>query len=89
MAYKKKKPGRIYGKALKASKPEVKRGEIVQAGDTVHIAPVSFSTAEFPGGHSPPRKGRVAWVHPKGRFYLVEFPVGSQVIRECFQGVRA
>ena len=32
-------------------------------------------------------RGRVVWVHPKGRFHVVEFGVGQHTIRESFMGV--
>lgn len=28
--------------------------------------------------------GRVIYIHPKGRFYTVEFPVGSRTFRENY-----
>lgn len=37
-----------------------------------------------PGIKKRPEKGTVAWVHPKGRFYMVEFQFASGVIRECY-----
>lgn len=67
--------------------PALPTGRPVQVGDTVRKAPVSFSLVDYPGTHSPPQSGRVAWVHPKGRYYLVEFPVAQGVIRECFCSV--
>lgn len=33
----------------------------------------------------PPSWGTVAWIHPKGRFYLAEFRMGNSVIHECFR----
>lgn len=28
--------------------------------------------------------GRIAYIHPEGRYYLAEAHVGREVIRECF-----
>lgn len=40
------------------------------------------------GNADKPMTGTVVWVHPKGRFYTVEFsfPLGN--IRECYPFVR-
>ena len=32
------------------------------------------------------RQGRIIYVHPLGRYYTVEFPVGSGFVRESFPG---
>ena len=29
--------------------------------------------------------GRVVWIHPKRRFYLVEYCCNGHTLRECFQ----
>ncbi len=58
----------------------------VQVGDIVKRKPITFSDSD--------RKdagwmlGRVIWIHPLGRFYVVEFGEGRQAVRECFMGVR-
>ena len=31
--------------------------------------------------------GRVTYIHPKGRFHMVEFETPSGALRECFLGV--
>ena len=31
--------------------------------------------------------GRVTYIHPKGRFHMVEFETPGGVLRECFLGV--
>lgn len=46
-----------------------------------------------PEGYGKPVKGRVLWVHPRGRFivvgYVVQTPFGSSPeIRECLQLVQ-
>lgn len=32
-------------------------------------------------------RGRVVWVHPAGRFHVVEFMTPGGPLRECFMGV--
>jgi len=32
--------------------------------------------------------GRVIWIHPLGRFHVVEFGKGRRAVRESFMGVR-
>lgn len=34
-----------------------------------------------------PMRGRVDYVHPKGRFHIVAFQVRGGIIKETFQGV--
>ena len=31
--------------------------------------------------------GRVTYIHPKGRFHMVEFETSGGALRECFLGV--
>lgn len=38
---------------------------------------------------SPMQEGTVIWVHPQGRFHVVEFRFRFGSIRECYAGVRA
>ena len=49
--------------------------------------PVTFRGPEEED--APPRAmvGRVAYIHPKGRFHMVEFETPGGVLRECFSGV--
>lgn len=35
------------------------------------------------------RIGRVIWIHPKGRFHLVEFSGPGWKLRECYPGTEA
>ena len=57
----------------------------VQVGDIVKRKPITFSDSD--------RKdagwmlGRVIWIHPLGRFHVVEFGEGRQAVRESFMGV--
>lgn len=55
-------------------------GESVQVGDFVSRHPVTFDTRD-----GRPVHGRVVWVHPAGRFHVVEFEKG---VRESFMGVQ-
>jgi hypothetical protein len=34
-----------------------------------------------------PMRGTVVWIHPKGRFHVVEFEVCGRTLRESFLGV--
>ena len=58
----------------------------VQVGDIVKRKPITFSDHD--------RKeagwmlGRVIWIHPLGRFHVVEFCEGRWAVRESFMGVR-
>lgn len=36
-----------------------------------------------------PMRGRVIYIHPKGRFHVVAFQVHGKTIKESFQGVEA
>lgn len=54
-----------------------------KVGDVVYLVP-SFMFCESDHSRNIPMKGIVRWVHPKGRYYLVEFDTRGGVIRECF-----
>ena len=43
----------------------------MQVGDVLHIRP-NFYT-EYMGGNDAPRPAQVIYIHPEGRFYVVEF----------------
>ena len=36
-----------------------------------------------------PMRGRVVYIHPRGRFHIVAFEVRGKTIKETFQGVEA
>lgn len=38
-------------------------------------------------GAGKPMRGTVVWIHPKGRFHVVEFDVCGRKLRESFLGV--
>ena len=59
-------------------------------------APYVFSPSAFAGEKEdgfivrPKLTGKITWIHPKGRFFLVEAPCHKHIIRECFyMGKRA
>lgn len=61
-----------------------KRGDgCVRVGDTVQRRPVSFSDSDAKNARL--LRGTVVYVHPAGRFHVVEFEKG---VRESFAGVR-
>ena len=61
-----------------------KRGDgCVRVGDTVQRRPVSFSDGDIKNACL--LRGTVVYVHPAGRFHVVEFEKG---VRESFAGVR-
>ena len=61
-----------------------KRGDgRVRVGDAVQRRPVSFSDSDAKNARL--LRGTVAYVHPAGRFHVVEFEKG---VRESFMGVR-
>ena len=51
----------------------------VQVGDIVKRKPITFSDHD--------RKD-AGWMHPLGRFHVVEFGEGRRAVRESFMGVR-
>ena len=57
----------------------------VRVGDIVARRPETFS--ESVNGIAGPMKGTGIFVHPKGRFHVVEFPGKLAAIRESFCGV--
>ena len=58
-------------------------GGRVQVGDVVYRKPISFSDSDTKNAQT--MRGTVAWVHPAGRFHVVEFEKG---VRESFMGVQ-
>lgn len=38
----------------------------------------------FGDGHGITRTGRVVWIHPARRFYVVEFTIGGRKVRESY-----
>ena len=60
--------------------PAPATGGRVQVGDVVYRKPISFSDSD-----AQTMRGTVVWVHPAGRFHVVEFEKG---VRESFMGVQ-
>lgn len=58
-------------------------GGRVQVGDVVYRKPISFSDSDAKNAQT--MCGTVVWVHPAGRFHVVEFEKG---VRESFMGVK-
>lgn len=56
---------------------------LLEMGDTVQRRPVSFSDSDAKNARL--MRGKVVYVHPAGRFHVVEFEKG---VRESFMGVR-
>lgn len=55
----------------------------VRVGDIVQRRPISFSDSDSKRARR--MSGTVVWVHPAGRFHVVEFEKG---IHESFMGVK-
>lgn len=58
----------------------------MKIGDIVTRRPVTFYE-ELVGKTRPTMKGRVVYIHPKGRYHTVEFQLRDGVLRESFLGV--
>lgn len=60
----------------------------LQVGDRVSRVRVTLTGQDGLDDKCPARMtGRVVWLHPQGRFHVVEFQFGGGNIRECFKGV--
>lgn len=61
----------------------------MKVGDKFTWIPSEFLTERTKFGNSMTIpihvKGRVAWIHPKGRFFLAEGLCNGTLIRECFK----
>lgn len=58
----------------------------VRVGDVVLRKPLTISPPADKDGARVLR-GTVVWVHPKGRFHVVEFGERASAVRESFAGV--
>ena len=70
-------------------KNRMRRTGALQIGEYVQRVPVACAMP-FPGGNSNQREqmmGRVCYIHPLGRFHVVEFQGRSGSVREAFLGV--
>lgn len=84
-----KKIGKKYNGTVKKA-PKAK--EKVKVGEHYWYHPLSFSTMTdkgVPQQGDTIRRGKVLWVHPKGRFHVVGFETPRGVVRESFPGVEA
>lgn len=60
----------------------------VKVGDRVSRVCVTLTGQDgMDAARSARMTGRVVWVHPKGRYHVVEFALGGGTVRECFMGV--
>ena len=70
-------------------KNRIRKTGALQIGEYVEREPVSFP-APFVAGSTNQREmmvGRVCYIHPLGRFHVVEFQGRSGSVREAFLGV--
>ena len=63
-------------------------GPPIKVGDLVTRRPASFTDSV--DGVKAARKmaGTVVYVHPQGRYHVVEFGQGAKAVRESFRGIR-
>lgn len=63
-------------------------GDALKVGDRVSRVCVTLTGQDgFNAKESARLMGRVVWIHPQGRFHVVEFQLGGGIVRECFLGV--
>lgn len=56
-------------------------------GSTVErISSVMQGNFEFKKEVRSPMKGKVIYIHPQGRYHVVEFELRGGKVRECFKG---
>lgn len=56
-------------------------------GSTVErISSVMQGNFEFKKESRSPMKGKVIYIHPQGRYHVVEFELRGGKVRECFKG---
>ena len=70
-------------------KNRMRRTGALQIGEYVQRVTVACAIP-FHGGNSnqrEPRTGRVCYIHPLGRYHVVEFQGRSGSVREAFSGV--
>lgn len=58
----------------------------VQLGDIVSRRVLTFASTDAKEAQL--MRGRVVYIHPAGRFHVVEFGEGKRAVRESFSGVR-
>lgn len=58
----------------------------MKIGDRVTMIPASFMGTDDRGNPSRrPIPGRIGYIHPKGRYYTVEFETRDGLIKESFK----
>lgn len=62
----------------------------MKLGQTVTRKPLTVGKPledDKDGKHRPTMSGRVVYIHPQGRYHVVEFEIPGGVVRESFAGV--
>lgn len=59
-------------------------GGHVRLGDIVIRYPITFTDTD--GKKPRPMRGKVVYIHPKGRYHVVRFGLGTSAVRESFLG---
>lgn len=59
----------------------------VRLGQKVKRTPSWHFKGGYNEANTPKLSGYVRYIHPNGRYYMVEFPVRDGVIRECYIGM--
>lgn len=63
-------------------------GKDVKLGEIVTRLPVTICEMDDKGKNNRrPMRGRVVYIHPKGRYHTVEFALRGGPVRESFLGV--
>lgn len=63
----------------------------MKVGDKVRRTPLTFGVEHPLHGRQVkvPQEGKVVYIHPEGRFHVVEFPMPrNKTVRESFWGTR-
>lgn len=59
----------------------------MKIGQKVRRMPLSLTqTADNGKQEHRPMTGKVVYIHPQGRYHIVEFEVCGGTVRECFDG---
>lgn len=59
----------------------------MKIGQKVRRVPLNLTqTADNGKQERRPMTGKVVYIHPEGRYHLVEFEVWGGTVRECFDG---
>lgn len=59
----------------------------MKIGQKVRRVPLSLTQTTDSGKQEhPPMTDKVVYIHPEGRYHLVEFEVWGGTVRECFDG---